>query len=151
MNYQQLGDADAVNLAIRVELQATKQHLHKASWSKESYFRKKYKGAKRAEMIWKWFRFKVLDWLWGNGESLIKLGRTILYTLLLIATYDVWKTKSHVDVRAYMEALLESPEIFFGVLAPPAFSKGVLAFFTAIRLLSFGLFVSLVVKRFNRR
>ena len=47
MNYQQLGDAESVNKAIRIELQATEVHLHKAWGSKESYYRKKYTGLKR--------------------------------------------------------------------------------------------------------
>jgi len=49
MNYQQLGDAESANKAIRVELQATEIHLHKIWNSNESYYRNKYVGWKRIE------------------------------------------------------------------------------------------------------
>ena len=39
-NFHQIGDAAAANKAIKVELEATKIHLHKAWRSRESYYRK---------------------------------------------------------------------------------------------------------------
>jgi hypothetical protein len=84
MNYQQIGDARAVNLAMRVELRAQETHLKKAWHSKESYFRLKYKRMMRAKMFAEWFGFKFLDLVWGNGESLLKLGRSILIIFLLM-------------------------------------------------------------------
>ena len=43
-NYQQLGDAAGANKAMKVELEASEAHLHKAWASKEAYYRHKYKG-----------------------------------------------------------------------------------------------------------
>src|SRR5271170_1288995 len=43
-NFQQLGDADAVNKAMRVELSATEIHLKKAWQSNESYYRSQHPG-----------------------------------------------------------------------------------------------------------
>ena len=57
MNYQQLGDAKSANKAIGVELQATKQHLSKACWSKERYYRNKYKGWRRFWVSLEFFEF----------------------------------------------------------------------------------------------
>jgi hypothetical protein len=45
-NYQALGDSDAVNKAILVELNATRVHLSNAWRSNEPYYRKKYAGWK---------------------------------------------------------------------------------------------------------
>jgi hypothetical protein len=75
VNYQQIGDAASANKAIEVELKATEIHLHKAWSSNESYYRKKYAKWKRAKVFAEWVEFKTLDFIWGNGESTIKLIR----------------------------------------------------------------------------
>ena len=51
VNYKQLGDSRAVNSAVRVELDAYKMHLWKASRSTETYHRKKNKGFLRFNMF----------------------------------------------------------------------------------------------------
>jgi hypothetical protein len=78
VNYQQLGNADAVNKAIAVELEATRVHLEKSWRSNESYYRRKYAGAQRALQLLRWIQFITLDWIWGNGESVGKLLRAAL-------------------------------------------------------------------------
>lgn len=88
MNYQQIGDAKAVNKAISLELEATATYLHKSWASKNNYFRKKYQGLKRGRQIVKWLDFWILNFVWGNGESVFKLIRSILIILGLITLYD---------------------------------------------------------------
>jgi Pentapeptide repeats (9 copies) len=151
MNYQQTGDARAVNRAMRVELEAQKTHLYKAWRSEDSYFRLKYKGGRRVAMFLDWSRFKILDLVWGNGESLLKLGRAILVVLLAIALYDIVMFRDHWKVYSYLRAIVEAPQEFFGVRTPIYFSHSVLTAIVASRLLMFGLFTSIVVKRYNRR
>ena len=63
---------------MEVELQATEIHLHKAWRSNESYYRKKYSGPSRVGALIEWTSFKVLDFIWGNGESTWKLLRAVL-------------------------------------------------------------------------
>lgn len=70
INYAQLGDVEGVNRAIAAELAATKVHLHKAAWSSESYYRRKYSGLRRWNVGLKFFAFMFFEVLWGNGESL---------------------------------------------------------------------------------
>jgi hypothetical protein len=82
INYQQLGDAKAANKAISIELKATESHLYKAWSSKESYYRRKYKGFNRLTTFGEWLEFKTLDFIWGNGESTYKLIRAVLLVLL---------------------------------------------------------------------
>jgi len=69
VNYQQLGDVQAANMAIHVELDATKEHLWKAWRSNDWYYRQKYRNWKRFKVFFEWLGFKLLDWIWGNGES----------------------------------------------------------------------------------
>ena len=87
-NYQQLGDAKAVNSAIAIELEATEAHLHKAWRSKESYYRNKYSGLRRIQLFVEWLKFRTLDLLWGNGESAPKFVRAVLVALLLVAALE---------------------------------------------------------------
>jgi hypothetical protein len=152
MNYQQLGDAQAVNKAIRVELQATEAHLHKAWHSNESYYRKKYAGFRRAKAFTEWTQFKVLDFLWGNGESAPKLLRAILLAILLIAFVDAIVFKDHRRLESYTQAMSDSPQIFLGTMPTPAsYPRPCLAAILFVRLIVFSFLTAIIVKRFNRR
>ena len=53
-NYQQIGDAKAVNKAISVELNATSAYLRKSWSSRESYYRLKYPGVRAFRQFLKW-------------------------------------------------------------------------------------------------
>jgi len=79
MNYQQIGDAKAVNKAISVELEATSIYLYKSWKSGETYYKEKYNGVLNGVVQFvKWLEFWVLNFIWGNGESIVKFLRTIL-------------------------------------------------------------------------
>jgi hypothetical protein len=150
-NYQQLGDSAGVNKAISVELRAAETHLYKAWRSNESYYRKKYaSGAKRIEMWVKWAAFKLLDFIWGNGESPLKLLRTMLIVLAAMALVDafVWRSAEHVG---FAQALVMAPQVLLGTQAPRAFPGWYLALVVALRLVAFGFFTSILIKRFSRR
>jgi hypothetical protein len=73
VNYQQLGEVESVNKAIKVEIQATRTHLYEAWHSKKDYYRKKYRGFRRMRSFFKWLWFSGLHLLWGNGESVPRL------------------------------------------------------------------------------
>jgi hypothetical protein len=151
MNYQQIGDAKSANKAISIELQATEDHLHKAWKSKESYYRKKYKGLERVKTYGEWLEFKLLDLIWGNGESTLKLCRAALVVLLLITCVDAIGFGDSSLVKSYVDALLISPQIFLGVLKPQVYPMPYLTAIFLIRLIMFGFFMSIIIKRFNRR
>ena len=78
INFQQLGDSKSANKAIKVELDATEVHLKKSWRSNESYYRNKYRRWKRIGKFFEWLNFKVLDFVWGNGESTYKLTRSVV-------------------------------------------------------------------------
>jgi hypothetical protein len=145
-NYQQLGDAKAVNQAIRIELEATEAHLHKAWNSNESYYRKKYRGIKRVQVFFEWLKFKVLDFLWGNGESAPKLVRAVVLALLIVSGIEAVTGSS-----SYLRAMAETPQVFIGALSPPSYPRTCLVLVLLVRLFAFGFLTAIIVKRFNRR
>jgi hypothetical protein len=145
MNYQQLGDAKAVNRSIGVELQATGMHLHKAWHSNESYYRKKYAGWRRVTTFVEWFGFKVLDFIWGNGESALKLLRATVLVLLVMPLID-----TH-SVESYIDGLSHAPQVFLGTISPNRYPSWYLTVILTLRLIAFGFFMSIIIKRLNRR
>lgn len=151
VNYQQLGDAVSANKAIGIELRATEDHLLKGWKSKEAYYRKKYKGLARFEELIKWINFKLLDFLWGNGESAWKLFRTIFVILASMSIYHVITVGNPNQLDEYLSAFLLSPQILLGVVSPSPYASSYLTFLFVIRLILFGFFMSIIIKRFNRR
>ena len=143
VNYQQLGDTEAANKAIKVELQATEIHLHNAVWSNISYYRNKYSGWKKFSAFLKWSNFKFFDFIWGNGESWQKLLRAAVVSLVVIEMADALLLgHSHT---------LESFQIFLGAVKPYNYPTLYLASIEFFKLILFGLFISIIVKRFSRR
>ena len=151
MNFQQLGDAQAANQAIEVELQATEVHLKIAGSSKESYYRAKYRRWRRWKAGFEWAEFKILDWIWGNGESTSKLLRSVALVLLVILIVDAVKFSNPWQLSSYGNSLSRAPQIFLGTLNPSNYPGWYLTLVFAIRLIAFGFFMSIVIKRFNRR
>lgn len=151
VNYQQLGNADGVNKAIAVELEATGVHLKKSWRSNESYYRRKYAGPRRAVQFVRWLEFKCLDWIWGNGESIGKLLRAVTFVIVLIAVINVIAFGNPGLVTSYGRALLAAPSVLIGVEAPKYYPKLYLTIIVIVRLALFGFFMAIIVKRFNRR
>lgn len=148
MNFQQIGDTKAVNKAIRIELDATEVHLHKAWASNESYYRKKYKKWKRAQMFVEWVIFKILDYIWGNGESAYKLVRTAILFLLMMSIIDISYFTQSSD---FLDVFIKMPSIFLGVISPANYPALYLSLIEFVRLVIMGFFMSIIIKRFNRR
>jgi len=151
MNYQQLGDSESANKAIKVELDATKVYLHKAWQSNESYYRKKYARSKCAGMFFKWLNFKVLDVIWGNGESIYKLIISIMIFLIVMSFIDVIAFKNITQVSSYLSSFLKMPAVFLGILSPPYYPSLYLSLIFLVRLVAMGFFLSIIIKIFNRR
>lgn len=151
MNYQQLGDAKSVNRAISIELQATEIHLHKAWSSPESYYRKKYRGLQRFQMFAEWLRFKVLDLIWGNGESLPKVIRAVFIILVVMALADALCFRDQRSINSFVAAFLDSPQVLLGSLTPKAYPSTLLAIIVFVRLFVIGLLMSITIKRLSRR
>ena len=152
MNYQQIGDAKAVNKAISLELEATSIYLYKSWRSGETYYKEKYPGLLNGIFQFlRWSEFWILDFIWGNGESILKLLRSILFVIFIIATYDTNTNGSPVNIGFYWSSLQTAPAVFLGVLSPSNFTIGVLTIITCMRFVSIALLTALLVKRFSRR
>ncbi|MYN39247.1 hypothetical protein GTP55_07680 [Duganella sp. FT109W] len=151
MNFQQIGDAKAVNKAILLELDATANYLRKSWLSSESYYREKYAGWKKLRQFIRWAEFRMLDAIWGNGESTLKLLRTLMVVHVLIAIYDTAQFRDPWSLRAYLDSLVSSPGIFFGITTPGYFPVWVCSAIAALRLIGFAFLTAILVKRFGRR
>ena len=150
-NFSQIGDAKATNKAISIELEATLVHLKKAWSSRESYYRKKYKGLERLRIFGKWLEFVLLHSFWGNGESPIKLLRSLSLVVFSIALADVYFLRDGWALSSYMSSILQSPEVFLGITKPEGYSGLVMAGITSLRYILFACFVSILIKRLGRR
>jgi preprotein translocase subunit SecE len=151
MNFQQLGDPKAVNKAIKVELDATQNYLHKAWHSNESYYRKKYTGWKRFSKFFEWLNFEVLNFIWGNGESTFRLIRSVFLLLLFMSFIHVFLCYDPTKISSYWNSFLSMPSVFLGVSKPEVYSDSYLAFIFFMRLVAIGFFMSIIIKRLNRR
>ncbi|TXK93788.1 hypothetical protein BMR02_14725 [Methylococcaceae bacterium HT1] len=152
INYQQVGNAKAANGAIKIELEATLEYLYKSWSSKQSYYKKKYPGfLNSSTQFLKWIEFWVLDFIWGNGESILKFVRTIGITLGIISIYDTASGGNPSDLHEYWINLLSAPLVFLGVSCPENFSIVALSVITGIKLIFISLLTALLVKRFSKR
>lgn len=151
-NYQQLGDAASANKAMNVELSAASTHNRKAAWSTESYYRKHYAGWSRVRSILQWMGFNALDFIWGNGERPFRLFRFLILTLFAMAVVDTIYFGGEADsIRSYLSSGLKSFAVFFGAATPDDYPKWYIAAITCVRLVFVGFFLSIIIKRFNRR
>ena len=101
--------------------------------------------------FFEWLAFKSLDFIWGNGESAARLCRFVLIIFFGMALYDVLNFGDAQRLGSYASAFLTASEIFVGVLTPDYYRKSYLALMTLIRLAAIGFFLSILIKRFNRR
>lgn len=156
MNYQQIGDAKAVNKAITLELETTSIYLLKSWKSNEKYYKEKYPGLLNGIIqFMKWLEFWILEFIWGNGESILKLLRSMLLSIILIAIYD---TNTNTNAKAglvnfgfYLDSLEIAISSFLGVSHPTNFSNNIISLITGVRFVAISLLTALLVKRFSRR
>lgn len=151
LNFNQIGDADSANEAINLELESTRIHFYKAWRSREAYYRKKYPGLKRFGMYLKWARFVALDFFWGNGESPLKLMRSLAVFSLVVAIGDVVTFRNSSDFASYIAAIDQVPAIILGVVSPPHYSGLSLTLIATVRYVMLACLVSMLIKRLSKR
>ena len=151
MNFQSLGDTEAVKKAIALELEATETHLLKCWNSPEGYYRSKFGGFGRAKAFLCWSSFKVGDLLWGNGESLWKLLRAVFVILVGMALFHVLRTGNLTYLPDYWQALQGMPAVLLGVTTPDSYHPLYLSSLVLCRLVFFSLFMAILIKRLSRR
>lgn len=145
VNYQQIGDVKSANKAIMIEIEATRKHLwHLIS---SPFFLKKYPGIFNfIKNLIRFLTYEFLHLIWGNGESLKKLLFTTVFLLFIITTYLVHINEATSDIVINIK---NSFSIFMGVSHSK--SDFVTALITATRLILFGMFMVVLLKKVNRR
>lgn len=144
VNFSQIGNYEAVNRAALIEVELTGRHLYNAAYSRQSYYRQKYKEWDR---IWNGLghaRWKFLDVLWGNGESLWKIVRSSAFVILCAAAFN-WNPKTE-----FIGAIKESFLQFWGV-GVTVMPENIAAFLVITRFVFFGLFMAILIKRLSQR
>lgn len=151
MNYQQIGDAPSANFAIQVELRATEVHLLRSWLSSDDYYRKKYFGPDRFFQFVSWSAFKLLDFIWGNGEKISSLLRSVAIVLMGILFFEIYLAPTRMTSAELWATVIDAPQVFLGIKKPNHIPEGWLSLITIIRFIALGLFMTILVKRFNRR
>ena len=160
LNYASIGDYIRSSKAVTIELAATKSHL-KDSWLYEDqWHRMKYSGVRRRfEQFRKWLTVSILDFLWGNGESLWRLIRFNLIIFFLLTLYHIF-SKSVINIFEIIKIfLINIPSNYFGLTVLDDQQKNYFEYYPTalslvlviIRLVSFGLLMSIIIKKYNRR
>jgi len=147
VNFGHIGNYAAVNKAASIEVALTGLHLFHAAYSKQSYYRAKYKGWNRIKHGFRHAHWKVLDLLWGNGESIIRVVVTGLFSIALGALILNWDDTKF----SWLDWLGVVTQAFWGLNTTPSLPGYFLTTLTAVRYVLFGLFMAILVKRLARR
>ena len=146
VNFSEIGNYEAVNRAASIEVGLTGKHLFKAAYSNESYYRSKYKGTERLERAAQHARWKALDWVWGNGESIFRILISCFVSILVVSILYSREAKV-----SFFVAVMESIWQFWGKqylqAMPPTYALAL----TITQFVAFGLFMAILVKRLSRR
>ncbi|MBI2968385.1 MAG: pentapeptide repeat-containing protein [Bacteroidetes bacterium] len=157
-NFIQIGDSDGVNFFVTDELLTTKHFLRKASFSyNDTYYAHKYRGLKKLSMFFRYCKFIFFDFLWGNGESILKLTRSMVIIIILSSISGYLKDidfKNTGSFYLYFEYLKLSAVTFFSSYSNHfnfQYSEYHILMLVFSRYIAIGLFISVVTKRLSRR
>ncbi len=160
-NAQSIGDADAVKIYIREEMTALREHYRRARERKEKYYADKYAGVARwIEVRWRSFSL-WLGWvIWGYGEYPGHLLRFTSVSILLLSlvvflqsgTLSENTTLSQIG-SALWEGLKSTILIFLGLPQTDYASIhwSITTIIVLFRFIIFGLFISVLFRRFSKR
>lgn len=147
VNFGHIGNYAAVNKAASIEVGLTGQHLFNAAYSKQAYYRSKYKGWNRVTQAARHIRWKLLDLLWGNGESLSRVLICTIFVILCWATSISWNNPQ----LEWQNSLRIVFQAFWGATTTPPLSSDNVVMLTLLRFILFGLFMAVLIKRLARR
>ena len=147
VNFSQIGNYEAVNKAASIEVSLTGQHLYNAAYSRQSYYRAKYKGWSRLVQAMGHARWKALDLLWGNGESIVRVAMSGLAVIVVAALFLM---RDHSQLF-FADALWSTFSHFWGIQGGTNLPAAYAVVLTVIRFVLFGLFMAILVKRLSRR
>lgn len=146
VNFMETGNYEAVNRAAAIEVRLTGQHLYKAAYSREAYYRSKYKGWKRVTHALQHVRWLALEWLWGNGESIVRVLLSSLAAVVAVSLFYARDAKLGIG-----DAFLESLWHFWGKQYARALPSEYGLALAVVQFVALGLFMAILVKRLSRR
>lgn len=147
VNFGHIGNYPAVNKAASIEVALTGQHHFHAAYSKQSYYRSKYKGWNRVAQGTHHLKWKALDLLWGNGESLFRVIISGFFLIFAWAAYVAWQFPQFMWPTSFSMVI----QAFWGVSTTPSLPGSHLVALTALRFMLVGLFMAILIKRLARR
>lgn len=147
VNFGHIGNYSAINKAASLEVKLTGRHLFYAAYSRQSYYRSKYKAWNRVFHAIRHARWKALDLLWGNGESIIRILITGVTIIILWATLLTWNSPQ----LTWSQSIMSVTYAFWGLIENPKPPTCQVLILTVIRFVLFGLFMAILVKRLARR
>lgn len=147
INFGHIGNYSAANKAASIEVMLTGQHLFNAAYSKQSYYRSKYRGWSRARHALRHACWKALDLLWGNGESIVRILIVGVFTVFLWAILVTWANPKF----TFFHSLILVFKAFWGVTQSHHLPGLQLALLTVARFVLFGLFMAVLIKRLAQR
>jgi len=163
LNYASIGDYIKASKAVKIELEATKKHLYDTWTLHDNYHRDKYGSTrKRFAQFWKWIKVTLLDFIWGNGESLWRLVRFNLILFTILTIYDIFQNKIVNALEILNVFAVKVPSNYFGLKVVTNTTDSLIDYFNyyplllnlilnVTRLVCFGLLMSIIIKKYNRR
>lgn len=146
-NFRDLNLTRQENFAISVELEAQEAFLKDAWSSEEEYYIKKYPGIKKFSKFLEWIFFKINKFIWGHGESLLRLLKSFLYILatIIIIVLLTQNTEDYyrniIDIIQYVIGSIDKPDYFSNLLA---------TLLVLMRIIYSGLIIVVLVKKIGR-
>lgn len=147
-NFRSLGESELERKAASIEISAELSHLYKSWGSNEGYYRSKYKSLTRIKMFFKWLSFKLLNFIWGNGESLSRLLLTTLIFLSALMLLDI--IYSEQSAFNFFHSIGNAIALLFNTTESP-FPPWLTAIVMFIRFSIFGLFIAILIKKWGHR
>lgn len=146
VNFAEIGNYEAVNKAAAIEVELAGKHLYNAAFSSQSYYRRKYKGWDRVKQAYAYSKWKLLDLLWGNGESLVKV-LLFGFSLVLVAA----AAHSQISSFPFSASILIIFEQILGIDNGQPVGRFIKISLVLGQFIFFGLFMAILVKRLSRR
>lgn len=148
VNFIQVGNYEAANQAAAIEVKLTERHLYNAAYSRQAYYRSKdkYSGWNRLDFAYKHLKWKVLGYLWGNGESVSNVIYSGIIFILLISISVFSFTPN-----TFKDALILTLNEFWGIKNSNPLVFPYPLILTIGRFIWVGLFMSILIKRLAKR
>lgn len=175
LNYASIGDYIKASNAVEIELEATKKHLYDTWTLNDDYHRNKYGGIrKRFRQFCKWIEVSLLDFVWGNGENWMRLVKANFCIFSFLSIWDVVSNYTEYRSREFLSSVyhylsvlfIKIPSNYFGIkvhkeelINNVATSIDYFSYYpewlslllVILRMICFGLLMSIIIKKYNRR